>query len=59
MDILISILLVVIGLGAGAATVVVSNNMKENNAKNKADKIIENARKDAEKVKRDSLFEPK
>ena len=59
MDILISILLVVIGLSVGAAGSFVLNNLKENNAKKKAETIIEKAKKDAEKAKRDALFEAK
>ena len=59
MDLFISILLVVIGFAIGIAIVVFYNNFKENNAKNKADRIIESAKKEAEKAKRDTLFEAK
>ena len=59
MDILISILLVIIGLGLGFAFSVVLNNMKENNANKKADAIIERAKKEAEKTRRDNLLEAK
>ena len=59
MNLPISILLVVIGFGVGAAVVVIANSFKESNAKTKADSIIENAKKESEKVKRDALFEAK
>ena len=59
MDILISVLLVVIGLSLGIAVVVISNNMKENNANKKAEMIIEKSKKEADKAKRDALFEAK
>ena len=59
MQILVSILLVVIGLSTGVAASIVFNNAKENNASKKAEVIIEKAKKDAEKAKRESLFEAK
>ena len=59
MMIIISILLVVVGGSAGFATNYLINNNKVNNSNKKAENIIENARKDAEKIKRDSLFEAK
>ncbi len=59
MDILFSILLVVIGLSAGALVTFLTNNMKEKNASKRAEEIIEKAKKDAEKAKRDSLLEAK
>ena len=43
----------------GAASVVVYNNNKSNNALKKADDIIEKAKKDAEKTKRESILETK
>lgn len=58
-NVILSILTSVIGLGVGAASVIVYNNVRSNNALKKADDIIEKARKDAEKVKRDSIFELK
>ena len=58
-NIILSILTSVIGLGVGAASVVVYNNNKANNALKKADDIIEKAKKDAEKVKRESVLELK
>ena len=57
--IIVSILASVIGLGVGAASVLVYNNSRSNNALKKADDIIEKAKKDAEKAKRDSILELK
>ena len=57
--IMLSILTSVIGLGVGAASVVVYNNFRTNNALKKADDIIEKAKKDAEKAKRESILELK
>ena len=57
--IIMSILTSVIGLGVGAATVIVYNNNKANSASKKAEEIIEKAKKDAEKAKRDSILELK
>jgi len=59
MDVFIFVLLFVLGgtVGAGAGYYVNSRKIK-NSTKN-ADTIIENAKKEAEKVKRDSLFETK
>lgn len=59
MHIFISVLLVVIGFAIGAVGVILINNFKENNAKAKADAIIESAKKESEKVKREALFEAK
>ena len=59
MDLSISILLVVIGLSTGIAGSVILNNMKENNANKKAEAILEKAKKEGEKAKRDLLFEAK
>lgn len=55
----ISILTSVIGLGVGAASIVIYYNKKADSALKKADEIIEKAKKDAEKVKRDSILELK
>ena len=57
--IIVSILTSVIGLGVGAASVLVYNNSRSNNALKKADDIIDKAKKDAEKTKRDSILELK
>lgn len=59
MDTVISILLVVVGLFTGFLISYVLNNLKEKNSSKKAEAIIENAKKEAEKNKRDSLFETK
>ena len=55
----ISILLVVIGLTGGFVVHLVYNSMRETNANKKVDSILEKARKDAEKVKRDQVLETK
>jgi len=59
MDIFFSILLVVIGLIAGVVGTYFVNNAKENNATQKAEEIVEKAKKEAEKAKRESLLEAK
>ena len=59
MEIFISILLVVIGLGTGIGASAFINHKKETGASSKAESIIEKAKKEAEKAKRDSLFEAK
>ncbi len=58
-NIVFSILLVVIGLIVGGVIVFVIKTLKEKNSSNKADKLIENARKEAEKIKRDNVLEMK
>ena len=55
MDIVISILLVIVGLIIGWFLNVIFNSLRENNANKKVDAIIEKAKKDAEKTKRDLL----
>ena len=54
-----SILLFVLGLVLGLASIVLINFLKKKNDTKKADSIIDKAKKDAEKIKRDSLFETK
>ncbi len=54
-----SILLFILGLIMGLATILVINYLKKKNDERKADSIIEKAKKDADKMKRDSLFETK
>ena len=49
----------VLGLILGIVVLVIINYLKIKNNGNKAELIIEKARKDAEKLKRDSLFETK
>ena len=54
-----SILLFVLGLILGFAAISLINFLKKNNDTKKAETIIDQAKKDAEKIKRDSLFETK
>lgn len=54
-----SILLFVLGLILGLASIILINFLKKKNDEKKADSIIDKAKKDAEKIKRDSLFETK
>ncbi len=54
-----SILLFVLGLILGLGSIILINFLKKKNDEKKADTIIDKARKDAEKIKRDSLFETK
>lgn len=58
-NVILSILTSVIGLGVGAASVIVYNNNKSNSALKKAEDIIEKAKRDAEKAKRESILELK
>ncbi len=48
-----------IGLIIGAITVFVFNYMKNKNAENKAENVLDKAQKEAEKIKKDYLFEAK
>lgn len=59
MEILFSILLVVVGISTGFLISYYVINTKINNSSKKAEEIIETAKKEAEKNKRDSLFETK
>lgn len=56
---LFSILLFVLGLIVGFAAIKVINILKKKADQKKADTIIDKAKKEAEKIKRDSLFETK
>ena len=58
-SIIISILLVVVGLLAGAFIVIIINKLKVSAAQKEADKLIQNAKIEAEKAKRDSILELK
>ena len=58
-DILFSILLIIIGLGAGVGITFVASLLKENNASKKSEALINQAKKDAEKLKRDAILEQK
>lgn len=55
----LSILTSVLGLSLGAGSVIVFNNLKKKNNDEKAENIIDKARKEAEKIKREYLFEAK
>ena len=59
MDILISILLVIIGLIGGFVFTTVFNSLRENNVNKRIEALMEKAKKDAEKAKRDSILETK
>lgn len=58
-NILLSILLVIVGLIIGAGIVFIINLIKKNNAKDKAKKLIEEAQKESERIKKDLIFEAK
>ena len=55
----LSILFAVLGIVVGILLMVLINHLKGNHAKGAADKILENAKKEAEKSKRDSILEAK
>lgn len=57
--ILISILTSIFGIGVGAGSIVFINNKRKVNETNKAGSIIEKAQKEADKLKREYLFEAK
>ena len=54
-----SILLVVVGLFVGAFAVIIINKIRGNAAQKEADKLIQNAKREAEKAKRDGILELK
>lgn len=54
-----SILLVLIGLFVGAVMVIMFNYIRKSNSQKNIEKNLEKARKDAEKIKRDSILEAK
>ena len=58
-QIVFSILLVLIGLFVGIISMFIVNYIKGANAGSKAEKIIENAKTESEKIKRDSILESK
>ena len=58
-DVVFSILLVVVGLFVGAFAMVIINKFKVSAAQKEADKLIQNAKKEAEKAKRDGILELK
>ena len=58
-DVVFSILLVVVGLFVGATVVILYNKFRVSAAQKEADKLIANAKKEAEKAKRDGILELK
>jgi len=58
-DVVFSILLVVVGLFVGATVVIIYNKIKVSAAQKEADKLIANAKREAEKAKRDGILELK
>ena len=58
-NIIISILLVLVGLIVGIVTMFIVNFVRKNSAANKADRILEKARLDGEKLKKDYINEAK
>lgn len=58
-NVIISILLVVVGLLVGAFIMIIINKLKVSAAQKEADKLIQDAKKEAEKAKRDSILELK
>ena len=56
---LFSILAFVLGLIIGIIAIIIINNIKNKKREKTADSIIEKAKKEADKIKRDSLFETK
>ena len=51
--VIFSILTSVIGLGVGAVSVIIYNNVRVSSASNKVEEILEKAKKDSEKIKRE------
>src|SRR5574344_1976993 len=58
-DVIFSILLVVVGLFVGAFIMLIINRLKVSAAQKEADKLIHDAKKEAEKAKRDCILELK
>ena len=58
-DVVFSILLVVVGLFVGAFIMILINKLKVSAAQKEAEKIIQDAKKEAEKAKRDGVLELK
>ena len=58
-DVISSILLVLVGLIVGIIIMFIVNLIRKNSATNKAEKILERARIDAEKIKKDYIAEAK
>ena len=58
-NLIFSILLVVIGIFVGIIILAVINYMREGSTSSKIEKMLEKARKEAEKIKRDQVLEAK
>ena len=58
-DVFFSILIFVLGLIVGAVVLLIINSVRNKRTAKKADLVIEKAKKDADKIKRESLFETK
>ncbi|HPE14614.1 MAG TPA: ribonuclease Y [Bacilli bacterium] len=58
-SVLISISLVVVGIGAGVGSVFAISAIRKTNINKKIDDLLEKARKDSEKIKRDYLLDAK
>lgn len=58
-DVIISILLIIVGLLMGAFIMIIINKLKVSAAQKEADKLIRDAKKEAEKAKRDGILELK
>lgn len=58
-DVMFSILLVIVGLFVGAFIVFIINKMKVSKAQKDADKLIQDAKKETERIKRDGVLELK
>lgn len=58
-DVIFSILLIIVGLFLGAMVTLLINKLKVSKAQTNADKLLEKATREAEKIKRDGLLELK
>ena len=58
-DVVFSILLVVVGLFVGASIILIFNKLKVSAAQKEADKLIKDAKREAEKAKREGILELK
>ena len=58
-DIVFSILLILIGLFVGIIFMIILNSIKLMNASKKVQSLLDNAKKEADKLKRDSILEAK
>ena len=58
-DIVFSILLIIVGLGAGIGITFIVNLFKENTTSKKIEKLLSQAKKVADKLKRDAILEQK